>query len=248
MPTPDLAALARLLANRWSDALGAPVAVRLTLPHLVLLASQPRMTLRSLERVAEQLVAEDPAHGSGAIRQAAVRAHVVSAVQSHVDAITAALRDTGSPPGALLDAWELAASEFDPASDGGRPGHDAAGHPWMPTLGGLHAELPMHAGYGRLGTAGTAGHASPFLLLALAGEAGYQRLLTDPAVLTIHTGLTPEVLALAALDLEAEGWIGREVWAPDDGAFPRILWVAPARHHDVFRGLGVVSPTSAAVR
>ena len=90
----------------------------------------------------------------------------------------------------------------------------------MPALGGHHPALPLHDGCTRLGAAGAAGYASQLVLLAVAGEAGYQRLLTDPGALVAHTGPNREVVALVALDLEAEGWIARGVWGATDADFP----------------------------
>lgn len=46
---------------------------------------------------------------------------------------------------------------------------------------------------------------------------------------------------LAARQLEAQRWVEREPWEPNDGDFSRIMWVSPTRHQDVFRGLGAVS-------
>jgi len=234
MPTVALDTLATLLADRWADARRESPALRLTLPHLVLAAAGPLGSFQAAVGMGRRSQQLSPA----ALGIVGDGPSATCSYYQHAETLTAGLRGARAASHDLLAAWDLAAAQFDPGSEEVASGQDGDGRPWMPMLGGLNPALPLDPDYVQLGAAGPHGPGSQLLLLAVAGEVGYQRLRVDRSVLTAHTMLAPEHLDTAAQTLEHTGWVGWENWAAEDGTFPRILWVTAERQHAVFRGLG----------
>lgn len=110
----------------------------------------------------------------------------------------------------------------------------------MPTLGGLRADLPLSREYRRLGTASD-GPEAQLVLLAVAGEIGYQRMLASWGVLAEHTALDAAQVRAAVDRLVAADWLGlddtRHATEGAPAAVAPVLWVKAERHATIFRTL-----------
>jgi len=95
----------------------------------------------------------------------------------------------------------------------------------MPSLSGIHSYVPFDEPYVRLGEEPGSPEAQ-LVLLAVAGEAGYQRLAVTTALLASHLAL-PETTVDTAIDtLISAQWFAAE--ALGDGGRDRTTVVAVA--------------------
>jgi|GEM_PF-6551020 len=233
MPLASLSPLAACLAQRWAEDRTASAVLRLALPHLVLLAGdaarRPRDAGLALVDAVRELVGR-----AARADVAAITAHGVA----HGHALVAAMDMARAPMVDLLGAWDEAAAAFDYGTKPTPDGRDGAGHPWMPTLSGLHPHLPVDEAYVRLGGE-PGGLAAQLVLLAVAGEAGYQRLVVTTALLASHLPLPDATVDTAIDTLVSARWLASEALPAGAGEPTTVLWVPDVMGTRVFRSAGV---------